>query len=103
MTTATVAGAILEQLGGSRFVAMTGARHITAITDSALLFSLPRRFARNGIDKVRITLTPADLYDMRFYHSKRDLTLDIVAEHQDIYNDQLQAIFTAETGLQTHF
>jgi hypothetical protein len=26
----------------------------------------------------------------------------LISEHEDIYNDQLQELFTSETGLDTH-
>ncbi len=51
-----VAQTILQQLGGRRFMAMTGARAMAAHKDG-LSFKLPSNFARHGINYVKITLT----------------------------------------------
>jgi hypothetical protein len=60
-----IARTIMEQLGGRRFITMTGARDFMDFGNT-LQFRLPSRFAKDGINQVRITLTPADLYDMEF-------------------------------------
>lgn len=92
-----VAKTILEQLGGNRFVAMTGARNFTA-GSNFLLFSLPR--AKASIRKVRIILTPADLYRVEFFGG-RDMRQFHGFTHDGVYCDKLQSIFTAVTGLYT--
>ena len=64
MTDMTVARSILDQLGGARFVAMTGARELVGSADS-LTFKIgvnPKR-----VRQVRVTLTPADLYSVTFF------------------------------------
>jgi hypothetical protein len=65
----TVACVILHQLGGQRFVAMTGAKFLLA-HESALSFHLPSNFAKNGINRVRIDLAPTDLYDVTFQRAR---------------------------------
>ena len=55
MTDMTVAKTILAQLGGSRFVAMTGARHMAGDATS-LSFGLPR-FPGVKVNKVKIGTT----------------------------------------------
>jgi len=56
---------ILSQLGGNRFIAMTGAKMFTQ-DQNALNFRLPANFANQGINHVRIELNGNDLYDIRF-------------------------------------
>jgi hypothetical protein len=101
MTTPTlqVAQTILQQLGGRRFVAMTGARHFLG-GERMLSFRLPSYFARNGINAVRITLDGSDTYTVEF-SKLRGITFTPISKHEGIYCDGLQALFTAETGLAT--
>ena len=97
-----VARTILNQLGGNRFVAMTGAKDLASSAD-ALQFGLPARFAKKGINKVKITLTPADLYTMTFYkYIASRFELVTIAEVESLYADQLQDTFTEVTGLDTN-
>ena len=68
-----VANTILEQLGGRRFVAMTGARNFTAIDDQrgALSFKVPR--AKDGINAIKVTLTAMDDYTVEAFRSHAEL------------------------------
>ena len=97
-----IANTILQQLGGRKFQAMTGARQFVAL-ESGLRFKLPGGggFCKHGINCVSITLDPSDTYTVVFYRN-RGMTVTTVSEHHDIYFDQLQELFTAETGLDTH-
>lgn len=92
-----VATVILEQLGGKRFLVMTGARHLLA-RPSALSFRLPSNFARDGINHVHVELTALDLYDVTF---SRYRGLDLIGQVKvnDIDCEQLRPIFTETTGL----
>ena len=95
-----VAETILQQLGGRRFVAMTGARQFLGGKNS-LSFKLPgKNFCKGDINYVRIELTPMDVYDMVFCRI-RGTNVTEIAKHEGIYNDQLRGIFTQETGLRT--
>jgi len=97
----SVAQTILQQLGGRRFVSMTGARDFVGEGNS-LLFRLPERFAKDGINKVRVSLGPLDTYTMCFLKCNfRKHTFQIIAEHSGLYFDQLQSVFTEVTGLDT--
>lgn len=93
---------ILQQLGGNKFVAMTGARNLTG-DGSSLIFKLPARFAKDGINCVKVTLDPSDTYTMTFYKQGRapSFKVTVVAEIQGVYCDQLTEIFEAKTGLYT--
>lgn len=95
-----VAQTILQQLGGKRFALMTGAKDFVASPD-ALSFRLPR-CPKNGANKCRITLTPADLYTVEFF-TVRGTEFKHRGTREDIYADQLQDVFTDATGLHTRF
>ena len=101
-----IAQTILQQLGGSRFISMTGAKDFLAIPDPALSFRLPGRpgFVKDGINYVKITLRN-DLYDMEFSRiagpAKRFAKTN-KAMFEGVFADQLQATFTLATGLDTH-
>ena len=102
-----IANEILKQLGGHKFVVMTGAKDIYAL-DSGVQMRLPGGggFCRNGINKVRITLNSLDLYDVEFLKVRKvrgswDYAVDTIAKHEGVYDDMLEDIFTQETGLNT--
>lgn len=96
----TGAHTILNQLGGRRFIVMTGARNLIGSTCD-LSFRLPARFALHGIDVVQIRLNESDLYDVTFARL-RGRHMATIATHHDVYADQLQPVFRAVTGLDTH-
>ena len=97
-----IANTILEQLGGRRFIAMTGAKNFVAIEDG-LQFDLPRtpHFVRNGINKIRIHLDPTNTYTMKGLKRHR-FDADLVKEESGLYWDMLQPAFTEFTGLDTY-
>ena len=98
----TIAQTILDQLGGSRFRAMTGARDFVA-TGDGLAFRMPGDMATNKATHVRVTLTPADLYRVEFLRwSARRLQCDTVSTHDDVQADKLRDLFAAQTGLAVH-
>lgn len=98
-----VAQTILEQLGGNRFIAMTGAKLFINLNDpgtrGGLQFNIGRG-ATNGANRVVITLNAADLYDVRFY-SVRALKFKPLQSFSGVYADKLRAVFTQATGLET--
>lgn len=91
-----IATQILQQLGGGRFMVMTGARNFVA-GDGYLRFALPK--AKDGINRVKIELNAKDLYDVEF-GKFRSLDYTKRGEFFDVSVDQLRAIFTANTGLE---
>ena len=97
-----VAETILSQLGGHKFVVITGAKHLCTL-ESGLQFSLPggRGFAKQGINKVQIILDPLDTYTVKFFKIRK-MEIKTISEFTNIYSDDLQALFTRETGLYTH-
>jgi hypothetical protein len=93
------ASEVLKQLGGNKFIAMTGAKNfVKDDSTKTIYFKIGR--AKNGINYVRITLKGSDTYTMEFI-SLRGGNLKIVKEVNGVYNDQLQSIFTQYTGLDT--
>lgn len=90
---------ILDQLGGGRFVTMTGAKNLVSMPDG-IMFSIGKG-AKDGINKVSIKLTLADLYDIEFY-SIRGVKAALKATARNIYAEGLQRTFTHYTGFDTH-
>lgn len=106
----SIASEIFRQLGGNKFVAMTGARNIFDIGDG-LRFRIGKNASKTNI--VTITLNGLDLYDMKFECFKSGRvnsktgewireSVKTVAEFKNVYNDQLQDLFTRVTGMYTH-
>lgn len=90
---------VLKQLGGRKFIAMTGAKQfVRDDKNRAIMFKIPK--AKNGINYIRITLTSMDLYDIEFM-SFRGTNVKTVATEKGVYNNNLQKIFTKHTGLNT--
>ena len=94
-----VANTIIAQLGGSKFIAMTGAKDIFAHEDG-VSFKVPGTMTKNHINYIRVFLDPSDTYTVEFW-KYRKMRGDKISEHSMIYDDQLPGIFTAETGLDT--
>jgi hypothetical protein len=95
MTDLTMANAILAQLGGERFVMMTGATSFIGSADS-LTFKLGSNPKR--VTHVRVTLTPDGLYDMTFFRTGKG-----PQSHDGVQREMLQEVFGANTGLYTTF
>lgn len=96
-----VANTILAQIGGAGTLrTMIGANTFTAV-DGGLIFGLPA-CGRPRINKIEIKLTPADLYDVKFYFIRRSPTgmkVKVVAEESGIACDQLKKCIETNTGL----
>jgi hypothetical protein len=99
-----VAETILKQLGGNRFIAMTGVKNLISSKNS-LSFKIPRNLTR--ANRVEITLTPDDLYTVSFFfismNSSGDIRKDDIKTFEGVYFDQLPEIFTEVTGILTSF
>lgn len=98
MSTNTIAATILEQLGGNRFVAMTGANHLVA-ESQALTF----RLARGGKDRinfVRIELKPLDEYRIDFMRWHR-IDFFTIAIREHVQAEDLREVFESVTELRT--
>ncbi len=99
MSNYQVANTILQQLGGHRFIVMTGA-HTLAEIDKGLSFRISSRMTKNKANAIKIVLDPSDTYTVKFIKlSKTKMT--VVEEYSDVYCDSLQRIFTDATGMYT--
>ena len=109
MTTETWrADEILRQLGGSRFRAMTGAKHFVALDDGSSehdmacrLGGVSFRIGRNAksINWVRIEVSFDDTYEVTFGRGLKNPRP--VRTFDGIYCDGLRDLFERETGLYT--
>jgi hypothetical protein len=94
-----IAKETLRQLGGNKFIVMTGAEnfvydYLASNGDVDLTFSIGENCKRVKYILVRYDYSK-DLYIMKFFTAKKEL----VAEYEDVFCDMLQDIFESETGL----
>lgn len=92
----TTAQTILSQLGGNKFIVMTGA---TCFSDGENTLVVKFKGSKNS-NLLRISLTSLDLYKMEFIKF-RGTNISKKAEFDGVYHDMLQSIFTKQTGLYT--
>lgn len=94
-----IAETIRQQLGGRALSIMTGAKDFS-FGDRCLSFRLPGKpgFVRNGINAVKVQLTPADDYTVTFYRI-RGVKLATVATVEGVYCDSLIETVEEATGL----
>jgi hypothetical protein len=93
-----IAKTIIQQLGGNKFIVMTGARNIFADGQGVTMQIMKNK---SKAKYVSIILNSLDLYDMQFKSLDKDLNLIIRAEANNIYFEDLETIFTNITGLNT--
>lgn len=94
-----VAQTILSQLGGNRFVVMTGAKNLTGRADG-LSFKIGRN--SHKVTHVRVTLNARDTYTCEFLNI-RGTNIKTLQTVDDVYCEDLQRVFKAATGIHTHF
>lgn len=95
---------ILEQMGGGKFIAMTGSKNFIDLGNG-----LKMNFARNktSANRLEIILDRAtDTYTMKFFRqtfSQKtfEVTKKDIALHEGVYCDMLEEMFTSVTGLYT--
>ena len=93
-----IAKTILSQLGGNRFVAMTGAKSFGYDSKGSSV-SLQFRIGKNAkqVNIVKINyIRGKDLYEMEFYKGTK-----LLKKVSNVYADQLRKIFTKHTGMYT--
>jgi len=94
-----VAEEILNQLGGNKFVVMTGVKNLIA-SENGLSFHLPK--SKTKANTCKVILTESDDYLVEFFKvNRKTFELERVSTYAHVYCDQLQEIFTYETGLAT--
>jgi len=100
----SVAKTILNQLGGNRFLAMTGSHRLVAMpAEDGKGPGLRMKLRRNAskANYLTIRLNSLDTYDVRFFRADSRTGIKTVEEFKGLYNDQLQEIFTEVTGFYT--
>lgn len=111
-----VAGTILQQLGGRRFMMMTGTKPKYCGDENGLSYVM-LQLARNasGAKYLKITLDVMEVYTMEFIKEKRtkdtensfpgytawNIDFVTVKEITGVYCDQLESIFEQTTELYT--
>lgn len=93
-----IAPTILAQLGGGRFLAMTGAKGLLGLPNG-LAFQIGRNATR--ANRVRVTLDASDTYTITTSRYAK-LNVTPVAKLEGVYAEDLQRAFTDLTGLDTH-
>ena len=101
-----VAKIILQQIGGRRFVAMTGSHDLINL-GNGLRMSLSRN--KTSANRLEIIYDEgSDIYDLRFYrqsinHKTFEVKTKDIKTIDGVYCDMLEDIFTDVTGLYTRF
>ena len=96
-----IAETILIQLGGRKFMAMTGAKDLS-FGPNGLQMRLPRNGSKANF--LVISLNVMDLYNLSFESrkfSKGDFVLKVTKSYTDVYAEDLQRFFTEATGMYT--
>lgn len=93
---------MLRQLGGQRFVAMTGAKDFMSADNPQprLIFRLPANMTNERGTHFEISLLPSDTYLCVFFKMRKG-ERNIIDRGEYMVED-LQAAFTSMTGLDTH-
>ena len=90
---------VLQQLGGRKFMAMTGAKNLTfSKEDSSLSMKIGRNSA--GVNHLKITLEPDDTYTI-YFGRIRNLNYKVIRTVKGVYAEALQDVFTEVTGMYT--
>jgi hypothetical protein len=93
----TTSETILAQLGGAKFISMTGAKTFVG-RDNGLQFKIPA--SKDGINAVIITVNARDYYDVEYYKI-RGTKVVVVRSDTDVPADMLASSFELATGLYT--
>jgi hypothetical protein len=101
MDSKQIAQTIIQQLGGNRFLAMTGAKNLT-YGPASLQMALPTGLSPVGVNRVKITLDDSDTYTVTF-GKLQGVKYRLMGEVSGVYCDMLEDVFTENTGLFTRF
>ena len=102
-TAKQVSATILSQLGGGKFIAMTGSKNFVYGTKDNGNDFLQMHLTRNkmGAKFLTIELNANDTYTMEFRKINRNLDVVATVKHEEVYCDMLCFLFTKTTGLFT--
>ena len=97
-----ISGTILKQLGGNKFIAMTGAKNFY-YDKYTTTFKIGRN--SKSVNTVRITLNAMDTYDVDFmrvsFGTKQGYREKIISSHKGIYAEDLREVFESSTEMYT--
>ena len=88
---------VIQQLGGGRFIAMTGAKDFF-LGPKGMVFKIGRN--SKGINYVRISLNFMDTYDIQFLQVRK-FKEKVKSEAKGVYADMIRDVFEQHTGLRT--
>jgi hypothetical protein len=93
---------ILNQLGGNKFIVMTGTK-VKYFDENNGNVSLTMELTRNKAKAkyLIVTLDATDTYTMEFSKFTKDYTKVVCKNVKGVYCEQLQSTFTDITGLYT--
>lgn len=109
MANMEMANTIINQLGGNKFIAMTGAKQFLAI-ENGVRMTIGKNTSQ--ANRLEIILNGDDTYSMRFYKytapkinsrtlSFTDEKVKEIENINGVYCDMLQEAFTRVTGMYT--
>ena len=90
---------LIKQLGGGRFIAMTGAKDFF-IGPKGVVFKIGRN--SKGVNYVRINLNSMDTYDIEFLQVRK-FKEKVKSKANGVYAEDLRNAFEQHTGLRTSF
>lgn len=93
-----VAETILRHLGGRRFMAMTGAKNMSAFGELDSEHPWPGlkvQFPIGNAKYMNVALAPSDTYYVQFLTRSGK----VISDHDDIYADSLVDLIERKTGL----
>lgn len=94
--------AILDQLGGSKFIVMTGVKNLLYRTTPRPYLQMDIPGNAGKVNRLEITLDSNDTYTMKFYHlSKNGLKISNEKTFKDKLGTELQSVFSEVTGMDT--
>lgn len=98
MSDQTIAKMILNQFGGNKFIAMTGAKAFIA-SENTLSFKIGKNSSKCNSVKVVYNFGK-DLYEMEFLYVSIN-GVKVLKKFEDVYSDSLCDRFTEFTGMHT--
>jgi hypothetical protein len=102
-----IAGEILNQLGGNKFLSMTGCKNLMFGENEkaeTVYIQMDLRKNESKANRLMITLELNDTYTMDFMKinlSAYNTSIKTMKCVKGVYHDKLQEIFTSVTGLNT--
>lgn len=94
----SISETILEQLGGQKFVAMTGCKNLRT-NGNDLIINLPKNKSKANLLKIKLV---NDLYNMEFLNfNKKTCNIKTIENYNCVYAEQLKGLFESVTGFYT--